>query len=288
LKEKILHNLDIIGIPIAIVILTFLVAYIADRFFKRLIRKSTEEMKNDPTNYTFLRHAIRALIYSIGFGIAIYAVPSLKVLASSLLAGAGVLAVALGFASQHALSNIISGIFIVIFKPFRINDHLRILGLSGVVEDITLRHTVIKDFENRRIIIPNSKISDEVIINADFGDDKICKWIAIGISYDSDIEKAKNIIKNQIIEHPLSIDIRTPKEIKEGLEVVPVKVISLGDSSVNLKGWAWAKNSADAFDMGCDLLESIKLQFDKEGISIPFPHRTLIYKDPRIVSDKNE
>jgi len=210
---------------------------------------------------------------------AIFTVPSLKLLASSLLAGAGVLAIALGFASQHALSNIISGVFIVVFKPFRVNDHLRISGLSGVVEDITLRHTVIRDFENRRIIIPNSKISEEIIINADFEDDKICKWIEIGISYDSDIEKAKQIIKNQIINHPLSIDGRTPEEKSEGVELALVKVISLGDSSVNLKGWAWAKDSPDAFNMGCDLIESIKLQFDKEGISIPFPHRTLVYKN---------
>ena len=217
-----------------------------------------------------MRHAIRALIYIIGLSMAIFTVPSLKLLASSLLAGAGVLAIALGFASQHALSNIISGVFIVVFKPFRVNDHLRISGLSGVVEDITLRHTVIRDFENRRIIIPNSKISEEIIINADFEDDKICKWIEIGISYDSDIEKAKQIIKNQIINHPLSIDGRTPEEKSEGVELALVKVISLGDSSVNLKGWAWAKDSPDAFNMGCDLIESIKLHLTKKVLVFHF------------------
>lgn len=286
MKEKILNNLDNVGIPLIIILLTFLVAYLVDRFFKRLIRKSTEEIKNDPTNYKFLRHVIRALIYIIGISIAIHTIPSLRVLASSLLAGAGVLAVALGFASQQAFSNIISGVFIVIFKPFRVNDRLSLGELAGIVEDITLRHTVIRDFENKRIIIPNSKMSDEVLINSDFGDVKICKWIDIGISYDSDIEKAKEIIKNQIINHPLSIDNRTSLEIEEGAEVAVVKVISLGDSSVNLRGFAWVKNSADAFDMKCDLLESIKLQFDKEGIEIPFPHRTLVYKDK--LSSKGE
>ncbi|TXN36056.1 mechanosensitive ion channel family protein [Flagellimonas hymeniacidonis] len=279
MKEEILNSMDTFGIPLVIILLTFLVAYLVDLFFKRLIRKSTEEMKNDPTNYKFFRHAIRAILYVTGISIAIYTMPSLRVLANSLLAGAGVLAVAVGFASQHALGNIISGIFIVIFKPFRVNDRLSLGELAGIVEDITLRHTVIRDFENRRIIIPNSKISDEIIINADFGDDKICKWIEIGIGYDSDIEKAKEIIKNQIICHPLSIDNRTPKETAEGMEVVPVKVVELGESSVNLRGFAWAKNSADAFNMQCDLLESIKLQFDKENIDIPFPHRTLVYKD---------
>ncbi len=279
MKEKIINNLDSVGILIAILAFTIIVAYLIDRFFKRLIRNSTEDMRNNPTNYKFLRHFIRALIYIIGISIVIYTIPPLKILASSLLAGAGVLAVAVGFASQHALSNIISGVFIVIFKPFRIYDRLRIGELSGIVEDITLRHTVIRNFENKRIIIPNAKISDEIIVNADFGDDKICKWIEFGISYDSSIEKAKSIIKNQIIEHPLSIDVRTPKEIEEGVELAQVKVIGIGESSIDLRGWAWAKNSADAFNMGCDLLESIKLQFDKEGIDIPFPHRTLIHKE---------
>jgi len=71
-----------------------------------------------------------------------------------MLAGAGILAVAVGFASQAALSNIISGVFVVIFKPFRVGDRLKINELTGVVEDITLRHTVIRDLENKRIIIP--------------------------------------------------------------------------------------------------------------------------------------
>ena len=279
LIDKIINNLPTAGVFIGILSITILTAFLTDRFFKRIIRKSTEELHNDPTNYKFLRHAFRALIYMVGISIAIYSMPSLRVLASSMLAGAGVLAVAIGFASQHALSNIISGIFIVIFKPFRINDRLQISNQNGVVEDITLRHTVIRDFENRRIIIPNAKISDEVIVNADFGDNKICKWIDVGISYDSNLELAKLIIKDEISKHPLSIDVRTPMEMESGAELVNVKVINLGDSSVDIRAWAWANNSTDAYNMKCDLLESIKLRFDKEGLEIPFPHRTLVYKN---------
>jgi small-conductance mechanosensitive channel len=207
--------------------------------------------------------------------------PNLRALASSLLAGAGILAVSVGFASQHALSNIISGAFIIIFKPFRVNDRVTLKGLTGIIEDISLRHTVIRDFENRRIIIPNAVISDEVIINSDFGDDKICKWIDIGISYDSDIEKAKMLMKAAILHHPLFIDHRSAQQVEENEELAPVRVLSLGDSSVNLRGWAWAQNAADAFRMSCDLYEIIKLSFDNEGIEIPFPHRMLVYKQSR-------
>ena len=246
-----------------------------------MIKRNSRFMKNDPTNYKFLQHAIVALIYIVGFSLAIFSVPKLKALASSFLAGAGILAVAVGFASQHALSNIISGIFIVIFKPFRVNDRLEVKGLTGIVEDITLRHTVIRDFENKRILIPNSVISDEVLINSDFAEDKLCKWIDMSISYDSDIDLAKKILEEEVMNHPLHIDPRTPEDIAKGIPEVMVRVISLGESSVNLRAWAWAKDAPDAFMMNCDLIESIKKRFDREGVEIPFPHRTLVYKEKK-------
>jgi len=279
MNEKLLENIEYFSIFIGVLFATILVAFLVNRFFRRLIQRSTQEMQNDPTNYQFLRHAVNAIIYIVGSGVAIYSIPSLRALASSLLAGAGILAVAIGFASQHALSNIISGVFIVVFKPFRVNDRVKLRDMAGVIEDITLRHTVIRDFENKRIIIPNTLISGEIITNSDFGDDNICKWIDIGISYDSNIQKAKAIIKQEILDHPLHLDNRTAKQIEEGRELAPVKVILLADSSINLRGWAWATNSADAFSMGCDLYESIKMKFDEQGIEIPFPHRTIVHKN---------
>ncbi|MCB0760934.1 MAG: mechanosensitive ion channel family protein, partial [Flavobacteriales bacterium] len=218
------------------------------------------------------------LIYIVGISIAIYSMPNLRTLAKSLLAGAGILAVAVGFASQHALSNIISGVFIVIFKPFRINDRISIRSLNGIIEDITLRHVVIRDFENKRIIIPNALISDEIIVNSNFEDESICKWIEIGISYESDIDLAKSIIAQAIEQHPLSIDHRTDEEKEEGMPRVDVRVIGLGEYAVQVKGWAWAANPPDAFEMGCDLFEQIKKEFDKAGIEIPYPHRTIVNK----------
>ena len=268
-----------IGISLGIVALTIVFAFLVNRFFKRYILNSSIALKNDPTNYLFLRHAIRALIYVIGFSAAIYSLPNLRTLANSLLAGAGILAVAVGFASQHALSNIISGVFIIIFKPFRVNDRLTVNQLTGIVEDITLRHTVIRDFENRRILIPNTLISDEVIINSDFAEDKICRWIDIGISYDSDIDRAKEILAEEAISHPLHLDARTPEQILDGDPVIRVRVLSLGEYAVNLRAWVWAKDAADGFIISCDLFESIKKRFDAEGIEIPFPYRTLVHKN---------
>lgn len=266
-------------IPIGVIIATIIVAYIINIFLQRLIKKSSAGINSDPTNYKFVKHIVNAVIYIIGFGLAIYSVPSLKTVASSILAGAGILAVAIGFAAQSAFSNVISGVFIVLFKPFRINDRLALRTYTGIVEDITLRHTVIRDFENKRIIIPNSVISDEIIVNSDFTDQGICKWIDIGISYNSDIDLAKKIIAEEIIKHPLHIDPRTPEQLENNTPEAMVRVIGLADSSVNLRGWAWAVNAADSFVLFCDVLESVKKRFDQEGIEIPYPHRTVYMRN---------
>ncbi len=279
MMDMITSNVWLALLFFAIIIVTILVSFLVNRFFKHQIKKSTEDLNNDPTNYHFLRHLINVLIYIVGFSFAIYTVPQLRLIATSLLAGAGVLAIAVGFASQQALSNIISGVFIIIFKPFRINDRLKIGDKFGIVEDITLRHTVIKDFENKRIIIPNSIISNEIVVNSDFIDDIICKWIEVGISYDSDIKLAKKIIREEVLNHPLHIDARTDKQKEEEGEIVPVRVIQLAEFSINIRAWAWAEDSANAFIMSCDLNESIKLRFDNEGIEIPFPYRTIVYKN---------
>lgn len=246
---------------------------------KRYLNRSSSFIKVDPTHYNFLRHLITAIIYISGIAFAASMIPGFKTLAVSLLAGAGILAVIIGFASQAAFANIVSGIFIVIFKPFRVGDTISIgVDVIGKVEDVTLRHTVIRSFQNKRIIIPNSVISNETIENASFVEEKVCKFVEFGISYDSDITKAKRIMRIEAQKHPLCLDNRSDEEKAHKKPKVTVRVIGLGDSSVNLRAWVWAKNNADGFVAACDLYESIKLRFDKEGIEIPFPHRTVVMK----------
>ncbi len=267
---------------VVIVLGTLILAYIIDVFFNRFLKKSAQLLNSsDPTKYRFLRHFLRAIIYITGFAWAISEVPYLKTLSSSLLAGAGVLAVAIGLASQQALGNIVSGLFLIIFKPFRINDRLKLNRdntLQGVVEDITLRHTVIRDFENRRIVIPNSVISQEIIINADLSDDKIIKYVELNVSLTADLSIAKEIMRQEVLNHPLHRDSREEEEIARGNPKVLVRVIAIGEYFVTLRAWACADNASDAYEMYCDLLESIKYRFDKEGIEIPIPQRYIYNK----------
>lgn len=260
---------------------TVILANIVSRIYKKLVERSVD---NDDhlTTYRFLGNSIATVIYIIGFSFAIWNIPFLKPIAQSVVAGAGILAIAVGFASQQSLGNIISGFFIVLSKPYKINDRITFSdGLVGIVEDIGLRHTVIRNFENQRIIIPNSIISNERLVNAHYEESKVCRFVDVGISYDSDIDLARKIMAEEIEKHELSIDNRTPEEKKDKEPIVSVRVIMLAESSVNLRAWAWAETPPDGYILFTDVIESIKKRFDKEGINIPFPQRTLSYLDEK-------
>lgn len=279
IQSFLINSIEKIILIVIIVFFTVLFAKLVKKLIDRYFKNAAKIMKTDPTHHSFMKHFMSALIYVVGMSIAIYTIPSLRSIAVSIFASAGLLAVVLGFAAQQAFSNVISGVFIVIFKPFKVGDRVKIKAeLSGVVEDITLRHTVIRNFENKRFIIPNSVMSSEIIENANFGDEEICKYIDFGISYDSDLDKAMKIMRQEALKHPNHIDHRTDDEKKAKAQIVIVRVLGFGDFSVNLRAWVWAKTPGDAFVMGCDLNKSIKQRFDKEGIEIPYPYRTVVYK----------
>lgn len=259
---------------------TFLLGTVVDKILKRFLYKGLTHKDFDITGFKFLKHLIITIIYILGASFALVQIPEFKIIGHSLLAGAGVISIIAGLASQQALSNIMSGIFLVIFKPFRINDHITINNFTGTVEDINLRQVVLKDAENNRIIIPNSIISNQIILNTNMKDSKCCKTIEIGIGYESNIEKALAIMQEEVAKHPLFIDTRTPKNIQDKTPLVVARVIALRDSSVNLKAWAWTKNTTDGFILYCDLLQSIKKRFDAEDISIPYPQQEITIKRP--------
>ena len=151
-----------------ILLSTGLVAFLFRKAYNRFVNRNTLVIHNDPTNYKFVGYVITASIYLIGISFAINNISSFKALSNSILAGAGIIAAAIGFAAKEALANVISGFFIIIFKPFRINDRIQVDTnlYQGIVEDITLRHTVIRNYENQRIVIPNSTVSNASIINS--------------------------------------------------------------------------------------------------------------------------
>lgn len=262
---------------ICVVITAALVSRLLRFLLNRYVGKAAEKLHLDATNYNFLKNAASFLVFLLAIILIFYATPGLKNVGRTMLAGAGILAAALGFASQQAFSNLVGGLFIVIFRPFRVGDFIKISELHfGTVEDITLRHTVIRNPENRRVIIPNSVISSETILNSSIQDKKICVHLELDISYNDNIDAVIALIQDEASKHPHLLDNRTDEEIEAYDPLVRVRVIELASWSVRLRANLWAKDSSEAFVMKCDLLKSIKERFDKEGIEIPFPYQNVV------------
>jgi small-conductance mechanosensitive channel len=259
---------------------TYIASTLLRNLLARTLNKPSRLISVDTTQLSFLKHFLSALVYIIGIGIAVYSIPEIKDLSLSIFAGAGVLAVILGFASQQAFSNIISGVFISIFEPLRVGDTVKIRSgeIFGIVEDITLRHTVIRTFENNRVIIPNSVIGEEIIENASLMDEKVCKFMDYSISFDSDVDLAMRIIQDEAIKMPQFIDNRREEEKALGYPKVHVRLLSFTESAMILRAGVWAENALSAYKMGCDLNKAVKKRFDAEGIEMPHSYRTIIYK----------
>lgn len=269
---------------IGIIITAFVLKLIFDVGFLLRLRylnriESVEERREKFTRVEFARKIFSTAIFVIAFVSILFLIPGFKTFSISLLAGAGIAAIVIGFAAQKTLANFFSGISIAYFTPFRVGDRLKVGEDFGDVEDINLRHTVIKTWDNRRIIIPNSIISEKEIINFSIKEERVLWTINMGISYDSNIDKAKKIMLEKANKHPNIIipEIKDEKGKKEK-KIPKVRVTECGDFAVNLRLYFWVAKPDDAWTTSFDLIEQIKKEFDKQGIEIPFPYRTIVYK----------
>lgn len=279
--KKILENPLVTSIIITLIVI--IVCVILSKILRKILDKyfdnAVKVMKGDPTNYNFFKNGVTFIIFVIGTIIIFRSIPALKNIGNTLVASAGILAAIVGFASQQAFANIVGGIFIVIFKPFRVGDVIKVGAENpGTVEDITLRHTIINSFENRRIVIPNSVISSATILNSSISDEKVCVFVEVGIGYSANIDQAIAIIREEAMKHPNFIDNREEEDKNDENPAVVVRVVAWLDSAVSLRASVWASSSLNGFVMKCDLLKSIKEAFDREGVEIPYPYRNLVIK----------
>ena len=265
---------------VGVLLIAFVVGSILRFLMGKFLKASTRKLKVDPTRYNFFKNAVDFIIFLIAAIIIFRSIPTLHAFSTTLITGAGVLAAVIGLASQTAFSNIISGFFLVIFRPFSVGDRVKIGQLySGDIEDITLRHTVIKDFENKRIIIPNNVISNETIINSTIIDEKVIMFIEVVIAFDADTDMAIRIIQEEALKHPLCIDNRSAEELQKGEHQVMVRVMAFSEIGAQLRAYACARNANDGFELKCDVLKSVKDRFMKENIEIAYAYRALIQKN---------
>jgi small conductance mechanosensitive channel len=183
-----------------------------------------------------------------------------------LLAGLGIAGFVIGFALQDSLSNFASGLMILFYRPFDVGDLVEIGGSAGEVKQMSLVNTTIHTLDNQRIILPNTMIWSGVIKNVTAQKVRRVDML-FGISYSDDIQKTERILQALLDEHDLVLDQPEPF----------VRLHELGDSSVNFIVRPWAKTE-DYWEVYWDITRSVKIRFDEEGISIPFPQRDIHIK----------
>jgi len=185
---------------------------------------------------------------------------------TSLATIAAAATLAIGFALQDVLKNFVAGVFIFAEKPFRIGDWIEWDDEAGVVEDISLRVTRVRSFDNELKTVPNSQLTGNVLTNPVDADKLRVKFV-FGIGYNDDIERATDIILEEATAHDDIMDDPAPS----------VRLTELGDSSVGLQSRIWIADPsrADFVKTRGEYVQSVKQRFDEEGIDIPYPHRTL-------------
>ena len=180
---------------------------------------------------------------------------------TSFIAILGAAGLAIGLALQGSLSNFAGGVLILLLKPFKLGDWIEVNGISGSVKDISMFYTKLNTFGNQLAIIPNGELSNENIINYS-AEDKRRDAITIGVSYESNIKLAKDVLMELLKEQENILEDPAPA----------VVVTELADSSVNLSVRFWAKNE-DFWDCHWYTIEEAKMRLEAAGISIPFPQR---------------
>ncbi len=261
------HFWGAVGLGVAFLIFGFVLSWIVRRALKTVIDHDPNE-RIDRMTISFIQHLATFIMWIVLALIFSHVVPSLNKLTTSLLAGVSIVSVVIGFAAQSTLGNLVSGISLVLYKPFRRGDRLQLstpTGLeTGIVEDLSLGYTVLRTFDNRRIVMSNGTIANQIMINLSSVDLRVMITPTISIGYGSDIDKARAIVLELARAHD------------DVAEVVGCPVVNLGGSSVDLSLRAWCADAATAKGVEFDLLEQIKKRFDEAGIEIPYAYQNVV------------
>ena len=201
--------MEIILIKLAIIFaLWFVGMLVLNKTFSMILKR------NEQIHIKFLRSIPKAILTIIAFICASGLFNTTKTLSATLLTSSSLLVAIVGFADQQVLADVVSGVMLSWSRPFNLGEKVNIssLGISGIVEDMTVRHTVIRTYHNSRMIIPNSVINKAIVENSNYNNDYIGNYMEISVSYESDLEKAIEIMQRTISEHPLVMDVRANKE----------------------------------------------------------------------------
>lgn len=266
-------GVKVLGILLVLIILSQMSKWIVKWLERFLPEKGTlqamEAKKRAHTLGNILRHAVLIVISFIAL---LLIVGELGIQLGPLLATAGIGAVAVGFGAQSLVKDVISGFFIILENQYRIGDAIEVAGVSGMVESVSLRRTVLRDLEGRVHTIPNGEIK----IVSNLSKEWARSVLDVSISYREEVDQVMEVLrqigKEMAAEEPWKSALLEPLQIfgverfgESGL------VIRTVVKTVPLKQW----------DVGRELRRRIKIRFDEKGIQIPFPHRVLIWEDKK-------
>lgn len=264
-----LSNLIYTMIYIAV---TLVVTFLLLRVAKALMNK--QEQKNGPRiHIKFLGYVFRLFVILLAAASIGSRFDGFRSTINTILASSGILALGISLAAQASLTNIIDGLFISMFRPFNIGDRVTLPeknNLTGIVQEINLRHTIIRTYSNTSYIIPNSVMSTSIIDNSNFQSQQYAYPIDVCVAYGTDLEKALELLYEAVTSHPDFFDPRTPEEQAANAPKVTPLVRNFGSSGIDLRCMMITENVGKSFKACSEVRIAIKKLFDENGITIPF------------------
>ena len=258
--QKIWELVTIYGIKVIAAIAIFVVGRWIAKGFRKLVRNVMGRRNIDPTIVGFVGNLTYVLLLTF---VVVAALGQLGIQTTSFIAILGAAGLAIGLALQGSLANFAAGFLMIVFRPFKVGDMIEAAGITGTVEEIQIFTTVLVTVDNKTVIIPNAKLTADNIVNYTAKGTRRVDMI-VGIGYESDIDKAK-----EIMEDIAANDDRVLKD-----PATTIAVVELADNSVNFVFRPWA-NASDYWNVWFDLTEQVKKRFDEAGISIPYPQRDI-------------
>lgn len=252
------------GLRIVGALIIFIIGRWLAKLVSQWIEKALLKSRLDKTLVTFIKNLSYIVLLVL---VAMAAVKPIGIDTTQFAVALGAAGLAVGLALQGSLSNFASGFLMIIFHPFKVGDFIEAAGTKGTVKEIQLFNTIINTPDNVRAIIPNSKITDSNILNYTVTGTRRVDMV-IGVSYEDDLKKAKNIIEGVLASDDRILKDPPPK----------VAVSELADSSVNFVVRPWV-NSPDYWDVYFEMTAKIKLALDENDITIPFPQRDVHIKN---------
>ena len=259
-------------------LLIWIVSEIVVKMIRRSMkREETARSESTRTPVKFFGNVIITVVRSIATFLILSSIKPLSTVGRAVLGATSVIAVIVGLAAQEAFGNLIAGFFLAMYQPFRLGDLVKLSekDLTGTVEELSLRHTVIRTFDGTRVVIPNSQMNSAIVENKRTENNLFSRQIIVSVAYDTDIDQARKVITDCVTGLKNYIDPRTEAERKNGQPPVNVVVTDFLDSGIELRFRVYTRTAAEAYEFGGQVREAVLKAFRENGIQIPYPVRMI-------------